>query len=401
MELSKRVSSISASLTLAITAKAKEMEKKGEDVVNLGAGEPDFDTPYFIKEATKQALDNGFTKYTPSSGIKELKEAISNKYEEEYNLTYSSEEIIVSCGAKHALFNAIMALINKGDKVIIPSPFWVSYPEMVKVAGGEPVILETKEENDFKINPQDLEKAISKKTKMLILNSPSNPCGSVYKREELKDIAQILAKYNIFCLFDEIYEKIIYDITHINIATLSRKMKGLTIIINGVSKTFSMTGFRIGWALATKELIKAMASIQSHSTSNPTSFSQKGALFALKSKKSKKIVEKMVKEFKKRRDYVVGAINSIKGLSCLRPEGAFYIFVNISSLLNKSYKGNLLKTSLELAKILLEEKKLAVIPGIAFGNDNYIRISYAASIKNLKKGIQRLQEFVKETKELK
>ncbi|OQX81682.1 MAG: aspartate aminotransferase [Candidatus Omnitrophica bacterium 4484_70.1] len=398
MELSERTRSISASLTLAITAKAKAMKKKGESVLNLGAGEPDFDTPYFIKEATKQALNNGFTKYTPSSGIKELKEAISKKYEEEYNLKYSPEEIIVSCGAKHALFNAMMALINKGDEVIIPSPYWVSYPEMVKFTEGKPVIVKTEEKNDFKLTPSQLEKAITKKTKILIVNTPSNPCGSVYKKEELKSIARILIKHKIFCLFDEIYEKIIYKTSHINIATLSKKMKELSIVINGVSKTFSMTGFRIGWALARKELVQAMTSIQSHSTSNPTSFSQKGALFALKSKKSKKIVEKMVKEFKKRRDYVVEAINSIKGLSCLRPEGAFYVFVNISSLLNKPYKGNLLKTSLEFAKILLEEKKLAVIPGIAFGNDNYIRISYAASIKDLKNGIQRLQEFVNEIK---
>jgi len=394
--LSERANSVSPSLTLAITAKAKEIREKGEKIINLAAGEPDFDTPYFIKEATKQALDSGFTKYTPSSGIKELKEAISKKYEEEFNLKYSPEEIIISCGAKHAIFNAIMALINKDDEVIVPSPYWVSYPEMVKLAEGKPVIVKTEEKNNFKLTPSQLEKAITKKTKMLIINTPSNPCGSVYKKEELKSIARILTKYKIFCLFDEIYEKIIYKTSHINIATLSKKMKELSVVINGVSKTFSMTGFRIGWALAKKELVQAMASIQSHSTSNPTSFSQKGALFALKSKKSKKIVEKMVKEFKKRRDYVVEAINSIKGLSCLKPEGAFYIFVNISSLLNKSYKGNLLKTSLEFAKILLEEKKLAVIPGIAFGNDNYIRISYAASIKDLKKGIQRLQEFVNE-----
>jgi len=398
VNLSTRVNSISPSLTLTITAEAKEMEKNGEDVINLAAGEPDFDTPYFIKEETKKALDDGFTRYTPSSGIKELKEAICKKYKEEHNLKYLSSQVIVSCGAKHAIFNAILTLVDKKDEVIIPSPFWVSYPEMVKIAQGTPVIVKTKEENNFKITPQDLEKAITKKTKLLILNTPSNPSGSVYKKEELKEIAKILTKYNIFCLFDEIYEKIIYDTAHINIASFSEKMKKLTIIINGVSKTFSMTGFRIGWALAEENIIKAIASIQSHSTSNPTSFSQKGAFFALKSKRSKKIIEKRVKEFKKRRDYLIEAINLIKGLSCLKPEGAFYIFVNIAYFLNKSYRERIIKNSLEFAKILLEEKKLAVIPGIAFGEDNYIRISYAASLKNLKEGIKRLREFTEEIK---
>ena len=392
MFLSKRAWQISPSATLAITAQAKSMIEEGINVVGLGAGEPDFDTPEYIKEAAKRALDEGFTKYTPASGLKQLKEAIAQKFKSENNLEYSSEEIIVSCGAKHSLFNAILVLCNEGDEVILPAPYWVSYPEMIKVAGGKPIILTTTPEDKFKITPVQLRRAITAKTKIFILNSPSNPTGMVYTKRELGAIAEVLVESEIFCLSDEVYEKIIYDYQeHVSIASLGDKIKGLTILVNGVSKSYSMTGWRIGYAAGLKEVIQAMSNLQSHSTSNPTSICQRAAIVALSG--SQASVKKMVNEFQQRRDYIVEGFNKIKGISCLNPEGAFYVFVDISKLIGKAYEGKVIEDSFSFTKILLSEAKVAVVPGRAFGVDDYIRVSYAASMENIAKALQRIEEF--------
>ncbi len=303
MSISKKVSLISSSPTLRITAKAKEMKLQGIDVISFGAGEPDFDTPAHIREAAKKALDRGFTRYTPVSGIKELKEAICKKFREENNLMFSPEEILVSCGAKHSIFNAVLALCDEGDEVILPSPYWVSYPEMIKVAGGKPVVLKTTQEDDFKIKPELLREAITSRTKLFILNSPSNPTGMVYAQDELKLLSNILVDSGTYCISDEIYEKIIYDgEEHVSIASLGEKIKKLTVVINGVSKSYSMTGWRIGYAAGPKEIISAMSNLQSHSTSNPTSISQMAALEALSG--SQEQVVEMVNEFRKRRNYI-------------------------------------------------------------------------------------------------
>ena len=393
MLLSRRAEQVSPSATLAITAQAKAMKDRGIDVIGFGAGEPDCDTPEHIKEAGKRALDEGFTKYTPATGVKELKEAICQKFKIDNHLEYLPEEIIVSCGAKHSIFNAILVLCNDNDEVILPAPYWVSYPEIIKVAGAKPVILKTTQKNNFKITPGLLRKLITDKTKLLILNSPSNPTGSVYAREELEAIAEILVASNILCLSDEIYEKIIYDnLRHISIASLGEKIKRLTIVINGVSKSYSMTGWRIGYAAGPKPIAQAMGNLQSHSTSNPTSICQKAAISALSG--SQEQVGMMVEEFKKRRDYIVERLNKMNGISCLKPEGAFYVFVNISKILGKAYKGQIVRDSLALAKILLSEARVAVIPGNVFGADDYLRLSYATSMENITKGLNRIEELI-------
>jgi len=393
MLISKRLSLISPSPTLAITAKAKQMKQEGIDVIGFGAGEPDFDTPIHIKEAAKKALDEGFTKYTPASGIKELKEAVCQKFKNDNNLNFSAEEILVSCGAKHSIFNAILALCNEGDEVILPSPYWVSYPEMIKIAGAKPVILMTTPENNFKITPQKLQETITPKTKLLILNSPSNPTGMVYTRDELLSISNILIERGIFCISDEIYEKIIYDgIKHISIASLEPKIKNLTIVVNGVSKPYSMTGWRIGYAAGLKEIIQAMSNLQSHSTSNPTSISQKAALAALGGPQEP--LYNMVAEFNKRRDYIMKRLNSIKEISSLNPKGAFYVFPNVSQIIGRTFKEQIIRDSVSLAEILLTEANVAVVPGSAFGAEGYIRISYATSIENISEGLNRIEEFI-------
>ena len=340
MSISQRISLISPSPTLAISAKAKQMSQEGIDVIGFGAGEPDFDTPDHIKEAAKRAMDEGFTKYTPTSGIRELKEAICKKFEIDNDLNYSPEEILVSCGAKHSVYNAIITICNENDEVILPSPYWVSYPEMVKLTGAKTVLIETSQENNFKITPKQLEKAITPKTKLLILNSPSNPTGMVYTKDELLAISNILTEKNIYCISDEVYEKIIYDGQyHISIASLNPKIKRLTVVINGVSKSYSMTGWRIGYAAGPKEIIQAMSNLQDHSTSNPTSISQKAALAALEG--SQESLYWMVNEFAKRRNYIVDKLNSITGISCIKPQGAFYVLPNISQLLKKRLTGML------------------------------------------------------------
>jgi len=391
--LSRKVRNIAPSLTLAISSKAKTMKKEGLDVIGFGAGEPDFDTPKNIKEKAKEAIDNGFTKYTPSSGLPELKEAIIEKFKKDNNLFYNKEEILVGCGAKHVIFEIIFSLVDEKEEVIIPSPYWVSYPEMVKIAGGVCVFLETKKEDGFKIDPDSLKKHITKNTKLLILNSPCNPTGAVYTKQELKSIANILEEYNIFCLSDEIYEKLVYDgIEHVSIASLSDKTKERTIVVNGVSKAYSMTGWRIGYAAGPKQIIKAASNLQSHSTSNPTSISQMAAIEALRG--DQKEVYKMREEFRERRDYMVDRLNKIRGLSCLVPQGAFYCFVDISNLFGKRIGERKIESSFDFSETLLEEEKVAVVPGVAFGNDSYIRLSYATSLENIRKGLDRLERFV-------
>lgn len=404
MNLSKRAGLINPSLTLAITAKAKKMKQEGIDVIGFGAGEPDVDTPDYIKESAKKSMDSGFTKYTPASGIPELKEVVCKKLKIDNNLDYESQEVIVSCGAKHSLYNVIQVLCDEGDEVILSIPYWVSYPEQIKLAGARPIFIDTVEENGFKITPDRLRKVITPKTKLVIINSPNNPTGSVYSREELQWISNILVEEGIYCISDEIYEKIIYDgIEHVSIASLYPGIKRLVIVVNGLSKSHSMTGWRIGYAAGPKEIIQAMSNLQSHSTSNPTSFCQKASITALKAPEETQ--KMMVAEFNKRRNYIVERLNSIEGVSCCKPEGAFYVFPNVSKLLGKSYKpspctqrlskGKIIEDSISLAEALLEEVKITVVPGSAFGKDSYLRLSYATSMENITKGMDRLEEFVK------
>jgi len=388
MKLSKRARNITPSMTLSITAKAKEMKRQGLDVVSFGAGEPDFDTMIHIKEAAKKAIDEGFTKYTASSGIIELKEAICAKFRRDNWLDYEPKNIIVSTGGKQALFNMIMVTVDPGDEVIIPIPYWVSYEEMVKVAEGKCVFLKT---NNFKINPQDLEKAITPKTKMLIFNSPSNPTGVVYDEKELKQIASICQKHNIYILSDEIYEKLIYGKKHVSIASINEKIKKLVIVINGVSKSYAMTGWRIGYAAAEEELVKAATRLQDHTTSNPTSISQKAALAAINGPEDH--VAKMVYEYKKRRDFMVDRLNRIEGMIATRPDGAFYVFANVSKFYSDEVKG-----SMVFCQKLLEDAYVAAIPGIAFGDDRFIRLSFATGMEHIKRGLDRIEKFCEKIK---
>lgn len=390
--LSKKGLEISPSVTLEITAKAKEMKSKGIDVISFGAGEPDFNTPENIRKEGIRAIEEGLTKYTPASGIKELKEAVCAKFKKDNNIEYTPENIIISNGAKHSLFNALMAIINPGDEVIIGVPYWVSYPEIVKIVGGKPVFVYTTEENEFKFTVRDLENIRTSNTKAIILNSPSNPTGSIYSREELEQIADWAVKNNIFVISDEIYEKLVYDGEHISIASLNEDIKDLTIVINGMSKAYSMTGWRIGFMAANKEVAKVISNIQSHTTSNPCSISQYASVEGLNGDQT--AVIEMKKQFEKRRNYMVDTINSISGLSCKKPKGAFYIMVNIKKLKGEVIKGVKINGSLDLARVLLEEGKVAVIPGIGFGDDYYIRLSYATSMENIEEGLRRIKSVV-------
>ncbi len=383
MHLAKRLNSVTPSLTLKITAKAKELRAKGVNVITLAAGEPDFDTPDYIKEAAIESIRGGFTKYTPASGTGELKAAICEKLRKENNLTYEPGQIVVSSGAKHSLYNIFQALCGEEDEVIIPSPYWLSYPEMVRLAGARPVIAQTLPEEGFKLTPRLLSSTLSPKTKAVILNSPSNPTGTVYSESELKALARIIKEKSIFVISDEIYEKLIYDDnTHISIASLDEDIYRLSIVVNGVSKSYAMTGWRIGYLAASKEIAAAVTTIQSHSTSNPASISQKAALAALKG--GQDWVYPMVAEFSKRRDYIVERMKRIKNISCFKPGGAFYLFCDISSTgMN----------SVEAAARLLEEVRVAVIPGRAFGWDTHLRLSFAAAMKDITEAINRMEKF--------
>ncbi len=393
MMLSKKAMEISPSLTFAITAKAKKMKAEGIDVIGFGAGEPDFNTPKNIQQAAIKAIEAGQTRYTAASGIIELKEAVVNKFKKDNNLTYKTSQIIISTGAKQCLANIFQAILNPGDEVLIGAPYWVSYPELVQLADGVPTFVDTEESNSFKLTIEALEKAVTKKTKAMILNSPNNPTGTAYTKEELEKIATFAQKHDIIIISDEIYEKLLYgESGHISIASLSEDAYNRTIVINGVSKAYAMTGWRIGYAAASEKITSLMSNIQSHTTSNPCSISQYASVEALNGDQSE--VEKMKQEFKKRRDFMVDKINSINNLSCVKPEGAFYVMVNISKVLNKEVDGKIIKDSLTFSDLLLEKEKVAVIPGIAFGVDDFIRLSYATSMENIEKGLNRIEDFV-------
>ncbi len=393
MLISKRVSHINPSPTLNITDRAKKMKAEGIDVIDFGTGEPDFDTPINIKKAAKTAIDKGFTKYTASSGIKELKDAICQKFKSDNQLEYQPDEIIVSCGAKHSIFNIIFALCDEKNEIILPSPYWVSYPEMIQIVGAKEIVLKTTQRHNFKITPHQLEYAITPKTKLFILNSPSNPTGMVYTKSEMEQISKIIIQSGIYCISDEIYEKIVYDTKHTSIACLGKEIKERTLVVNGLSKAYAMTGWRIGWTAGPKQIIQAMSNLQDHSTSNPVSISQKAAVEALTGYQGD--LSKMVMEFKKRRDYIISRINSINGLSAVMPQGAFYCWVNISDILGQKFNGRAIENSLQMADLLLSYAHIAVVPGCVFGDDNYLRFSYATSMENIIEGLNRLEKFIR------
>ena len=393
MILSEKMSNISSSPTLAIDAKFKKMKADGIDVVGFGTGEPDFDTPDHIKMAAINAITAGFTKYTPASGTMDLRKAVAQKLENDNGVTYAPTDIVISNGAKHALVNAFYAILNDGDEVLIPKPFWVSYPEMVRIAGGVPKFIETTEDTKFKFSAEDFEAAITPKTKAIVLNSPSNPTGMVYSEEELKSIADVAVKHNIFVVSDEIYEKLVYgSARHVSIASFGEDIKKLTIIINGVSKSYAMTGWRIGYTASAPEIAKIISNVQSHASSNPCSISQAAALAAISG--PQEMVEAMRQEFKVRRDYMVERINSIPGVSCINPDGAFYVFMSIKDLLGKEIKGKVINNADEFCEWLLECSKVALVPGTGFGADGYVRWSYATSMQNIKEGLDRLEDFL-------
>ncbi|SHK50284.1 pyridoxal phosphate-dependent aminotransferase [Paramaledivibacter caminithermalis] len=390
--LSKKNGAISPSVTLAITAKAKKMKADGIDIVSFGAGEPDFKTPEHIRNAAIKVIEEGSIGYTASSGMPDLKKAICEKLKEDNGLEYSTENIVVSNGAKHSIYNALGAICNPGDEVIIPVPYWVSYPEMVKMADAKPVFVETPEENGFKYTKESLLAAINDKTKAIFLNSPSNPTGAVYTEEEIKEIAKIAVENNIYVISDEIYEKLIYDGKHISIASLGDDIKKLTIVINGMSKAYAMTGWRIGYLAANKEIAKIITNMQSHATSNPNTIAQYASIEALKG--DQEPIKKMIKAFDKRRKYMVERINSIKNISCREPQGAFYVMINISKLIGKNLDGYDINSSMDFAQYLLDTAKVAVIPGSGFGTDNYIRLSYATSLENIEEGLNRIEKAI-------
>jgi aspartate aminotransferase len=383
MEISARAAQLSPSLTLSIDSKAKAMKAEGIDVCGFGAGEPDFDTPEHIKQAAIAALEGGFTKYTPSAGLPELRQAIAEKLEADNQLSYRPSQVVVSSGAKHSCYNAILATCQPGDEVLIPSPYWVSYPDMVRLAGAEPVIVQTSERNGWKMRASDFENAMTPRTKMVILNSPGNPTGSVYTREELEGIVEVAAEEDIYILSDEIYEKLVYDDTkHVSIASISKEAYDLTITVNGFSKAYAMTGWRLGYLAAPEAVAKAVDNIQSHSTSHPCSFAQKGAHAALKG--DQQALADMRDEFAMRRDYMFDRITKIPNITAVKPQGAFYILVNVSQLGLSSQN---------FADRLLSKANVAVVPGAAFGDDRTVRLSYATSIDIIKKGLDRFQDF--------
>ncbi|MBN2538689.1 MAG: pyridoxal phosphate-dependent aminotransferase [Deltaproteobacteria bacterium] len=394
MKFAKRVERIKPSPTLAITAKANALRMEGRDIISFGAGEPDFDTPVHIKEAAVSAIQAGFTKYTPVGGIDELKDAIIEKFRRDNGLAYKRSEIVVSCGAKHVLYNLAQALFDEGDEVIIPAPYWVSYPDIVLLSGAVPSILETRGTDGFKITPDQLERVINTRTKALVLNSPSNPTGSTYTFAELEALAEVIVRKNILVISDEIYEKIVYDgFSFSGIAMVNEDVKKLSIVVNGVSKSYAMTGWRIGYAAGPGDIISAMTKIQSQNTSNPASISQKAAVEALNGDQS--IIIEMVEEFRKRRNYIVDAFNCMAGIQCMNPEGSFYVFPDMSSLYGKNYDGTIITGSASLAEYLLDSANVAVVPGVAFGSDDHIRLSYATSMKNIREGITRIETAVK------
>jgi aspartate aminotransferase len=394
MKLAERVFRIKPSLTMVVDTKAKAMKRAGVDVVSFGAGEPDFETPEHIKEAAIRAIKEGFTKYTPVGGVDELKEAIQARLREDLGLFYQLNEVVVSCGGKHSLYNIAQVLWEPADEVIVPAPYWVSYPPMILLAGATPVILPTREENGFKATPEDLVAAVTPKTRAIILNSPSNPAGSVYRREELEALGRIILEKDLTVVSDDIYDKIIFDgRSFVNLAMLGEDYKARTLIVNGVSKTYAMTGWRIGYVAGPRELIAAINKIQSHSTSNPTSIAQKAAVAALGGPQES--VQQMRLEFERRRNYLAERLAALPEVRSTLPEGAFYIFPNFSAYYRKKIGGKTIKDSLELADYLLEQARIAVVPGVAFGEDQCLRLSYATSLALIEKGMDRLEKALK------
>lgn len=390
--LSKKAWSISPSPTLAIDSKFKQMKANGEDVVGFGCGEPDFDTPQHIKDAAIKAINDGLTKYTPAAGTLDLRRAVAKKFLNENGLSYEPTDIVISNGAKHSLVNAFSAILNPEDEVIIPAPFWVSYPEMVKLADGVPVIVNTNEDTDFKATVEDFKKALTQKTKAIIINSPSNPTGMVYSEDELRAIADFAVEHNLYVISDEIYEHLIYEGKHVSIASFNEEIKKRTIVINGVSKTFAMTGWRIGYAAACPQIAKIMANVQSHASSNPNSIAQAATIAALEGGMDEAL--EMKKHFCQRRNYMVSKINEIDGVSCKMPNGAFYIMMSIKDIIGKTYYGKIINNSDDFAEIFLEKAKVAVVPGTGFGAPEYVRWSYATSMENIEEGLLRLKDFL-------
>lgn len=393
LQISNRCKNIAPSPTLTIDAKAKAMRKSDIDVVGFGAGEPDFDTPLYIRDAAKRALDQGMTRYTPSSGTLELRKAICIKLSKDNGLEYEPEQIIVSNGAKHSLCNLFQALLDEGDEVLIPSPCWVSYPELVRIAGGEPVMVPGKEENDFMVGAAELSKYLTPRTKAIVINSPNNPNGCVWPRALLEEIARFAVDNQLYVISDEIYEKLVYDgAEHVSIASLGAAIKRQTFVVNGFSKAYAMTGWRLGYCAGPTNVMQAMAALQSHAASNPNSIAQYAGLVALSG--GEDIIASMVAEFDVRRRYIVRRINDIPELSCRTPHGAFYVMMNISKLIGASLDGKAIRSSTDFAELLLEKASVAVVPGLGFGSDKHVRLSYATSLENIDRGLRRIEQFV-------
>ncbi|MGN0151322.1 MAG: pyridoxal phosphate-dependent aminotransferase [Wujia sp.] len=397
LTLSSKAKAVKPSSTLAITAKAKELRAQGIDVVGFVAGEPDFNTPDNINQAAIAAINEGFTKYTPASGIVELKRAVADKFESFNHLHYEPEQIVISNGGKHSLTNAITALTNPGDEFLIPAPYWLSYPEMIKLADGVPVPVMTQKENGYKVTVEELEAKYTDKTKALILNTPNNPTGSIYSEEELRQIADFVVEKDIYVIADEMYEYLVYGgKSHVSIASFNDEIYKRTITCSGLSKSYAMTGWRIGYAAASLEIAKLMGSVQSHQASNPNSIAQKAALEAVTG--SQETVKNMVKEFERRSIYLYDAINKLPYIDCVKPEGAFYAFVDCSALVGKQYKGEVIQNAADIGRILIEDYKVAVIPCDDFGIENHIRLSYAISMEQIEEGIRRIGAFLDELK---
>lgn len=390
MKLSRRIQGIKPSPTLAITMKANAMRAAGRDVIGFGAGEPDFDTPRHIKDAAIQAIDDGFTKYTPVGGIDELKDAIIEKMERDHGLTYSRSQVCVSCGAKHALYNLAQVLFEEGDEVIIPAPYWVSYVDIVTLTGATAVVVPAEEQEGFKITPDQLRASLTPRTRGIIMNSPSNPTGSVYTGAELKALAEVLVAYDLIVISDDVYEKILYDGGEFaNMAMVHPEIKGKTVVVNGVSKSYAMTGWRIGYAAGPEGIISAVTKLQSQNTSNPTSIAQKAAIAALRG--SQEEVGKMVAEFARRRETICRVLNSVPGFTCHKPQGAFYVFPRVDGVFGRYLGRRTIQDSSALADYLLDEVGVAVVPGADFGNDRYVRFSYATSLDLIEQGIERIR----------
>jgi aspartate aminotransferase len=392
MQLAQRLKAIKPSPTLALNARAKALASQGVDVAGFAAGEPDFDTPEFIKQAAMDALRAGFTKYTPTAGILELREAICAKLQRDNQLTYTPDQVLVSAGAKHSLYNIFQALLNEGDEVIILAPYWVSYPDMVLLAGGRPVIVETREEDGFAPDPEAIRRVLTPRTKALVLNSPSNPSGAVLSRAVLEGIAAAVRGHDCLLISDDIYEKLLYEGQFLNIGNVAPELVPRLVVVNGMSKSYSMTGWRVGYAAGPKPLIAGMQMIQDQSTSNASSITQKAALAALKGPED--TFAPMVEEYRARRELIVSGINALEGVSCRKPEGAFYVFPNVKGLLERTYKGEKLGSSARISEILLDDFRVAVVPGSPFGAEGYLRLSFVTSREVLQKGLARMREFI-------